>query len=164
MGGQVGIAPACFGSSLGSNPDISQKYKVGDISKGVANTLYPAKKLYKKSLGRIRIRNSGLRIRGFGRNYYGSTTLIGKRKRFRKRTGFQKDEVGGFEVRDAGNGVLQRQILQVELLVIHGSAEEQGRHALALFANKQIVHAGRQCSGSMTFWCGSGSGFADLCL
>jgi hypothetical protein len=26
-------------SSLGSNPDISQKNKMGDISKGVANTL-----------------------------------------------------------------------------------------------------------------------------
>jgi hypothetical protein len=33
------VAPACYGSSLGSNPDISQKYKMGDISKGVANTL-----------------------------------------------------------------------------------------------------------------------------
>jgi hypothetical protein len=30
---------ACYGSYLGSNPDISQKYKMGDISKGVANTL-----------------------------------------------------------------------------------------------------------------------------
>jgi hypothetical protein len=29
-------APAYYGSSLGSNPDISQKYKMGDISKGVA--------------------------------------------------------------------------------------------------------------------------------
>ncbi len=29
-------APACYGSSLGSNPDIPQKYKMGDISKGVA--------------------------------------------------------------------------------------------------------------------------------
>jgi hypothetical protein len=28
-----------FGSSMGSNPDISQKYEMGDISKGVANTL-----------------------------------------------------------------------------------------------------------------------------
>jgi hypothetical protein len=27
-----------YGSSLGSNPDISQKYKMGDISNGVANT------------------------------------------------------------------------------------------------------------------------------
>jgi hypothetical protein len=28
-----------YGSFLGSNPDISLKYKMGDISKGVANTL-----------------------------------------------------------------------------------------------------------------------------
>jgi hypothetical protein len=34
----------CYGSSLSSNPDISQKYKIADVSKGVANTLYPAKK------------------------------------------------------------------------------------------------------------------------
>jgi hypothetical protein len=39
MGGYVGSAPACHGSSLGLNPDISQKYKMGDISKGVAKTL-----------------------------------------------------------------------------------------------------------------------------
>ncbi len=31
-------APTCYGSSLGSNPDISQKYKMRDISKGVGNT------------------------------------------------------------------------------------------------------------------------------
>jgi hypothetical protein len=31
------VSPACYGSYLGSNPDISQKYKMGDISKGVAN-------------------------------------------------------------------------------------------------------------------------------
>jgi hypothetical protein len=31
-----------------SNPDISQKYKMGDISKEVANTLYPPKKYTKK--------------------------------------------------------------------------------------------------------------------
>jgi hypothetical protein len=37
-GGYVGNAPACYGSSLGSNPDISQKHKMGDIRKGVANT------------------------------------------------------------------------------------------------------------------------------
>jgi hypothetical protein len=43
MGGQVGSAPACYDSSQESNPDISQK-QMGDISKGVANTLYPAKK------------------------------------------------------------------------------------------------------------------------
>jgi hypothetical protein len=39
MGGYVGSAPACYSSFLGSNPDISQKYKMSDISKGVANTL-----------------------------------------------------------------------------------------------------------------------------
>jgi hypothetical protein len=33
-----------YGSSLGSNPNISQKYKMDDISKGVANTLKPSKK------------------------------------------------------------------------------------------------------------------------
>jgi hypothetical protein len=38
------VAPAFYGNSLGSNPDISQKYKMGDIIKGVANTLMPAKK------------------------------------------------------------------------------------------------------------------------
>ncbi len=27
MGGLVGSTPACYSSSLGSNPDISQKYK-----------------------------------------------------------------------------------------------------------------------------------------
>jgi hypothetical protein len=40
MGGQVGKVPACYGSFLGSNPDISQKYKMGDISKGVAKKKY----------------------------------------------------------------------------------------------------------------------------
>jgi hypothetical protein len=39
MGGLVNSAPACYGSSLGSKADISQKYKMGDINKGVANTL-----------------------------------------------------------------------------------------------------------------------------
>ncbi len=33
------VAPACYGTFLGSNPDISQKYKMGDISKRAANTL-----------------------------------------------------------------------------------------------------------------------------
>jgi len=32
MVGQVGSASACYGSSLGSNPDISQKYKMGEIT------------------------------------------------------------------------------------------------------------------------------------
>jgi hypothetical protein len=33
------FAPACYGSSLGSKPDISQKYEMGGGSKRVANTL-----------------------------------------------------------------------------------------------------------------------------
>jgi hypothetical protein len=36
MGGLVGSAPACYGSSLASNPDISQKDKMDEIGKGVA--------------------------------------------------------------------------------------------------------------------------------
>jgi hypothetical protein len=43
-------APACCVSSLGSNPDISQKYKMGDISKGVANTVKLATKIVKNYL------------------------------------------------------------------------------------------------------------------
>jgi hypothetical protein len=46
--GWLSYGDACYGSTLGSNPDISQKYKMGDISKGVDNTLKPAKK-YKKN-------------------------------------------------------------------------------------------------------------------
>ncbi len=34
---------------MGSNPDISQKYKMGDISKGLANTLYPAKNIQNRT-------------------------------------------------------------------------------------------------------------------
>jgi hypothetical protein len=44
MIGYVGSAPACYGS----NPDISQKYQVGYISRGVANILYPPKIIQKK--------------------------------------------------------------------------------------------------------------------
>ncbi len=33
-----GSTPACYDSSLGSNPNISQEYKMGDQGKGVANT------------------------------------------------------------------------------------------------------------------------------
>ncbi len=29
MGGQVGSAPACYGSLLGTNPEVYQKYKNG---------------------------------------------------------------------------------------------------------------------------------------
>jgi hypothetical protein len=39
MGGKVGSAPACYGSTLGSNPDIPQKSEMGDISEGVADTI-----------------------------------------------------------------------------------------------------------------------------
>jgi hypothetical protein len=40
MGGQVGSAPVLSTAALlGSNPDISQKYKMGHINKGMANTL-----------------------------------------------------------------------------------------------------------------------------
>jgi hypothetical protein len=43
-------APPRYGSSLGLNPDISQKYKMGDMSKGVAYTLWPAKNIQKKCI------------------------------------------------------------------------------------------------------------------
>jgi hypothetical protein len=40
MGAKLVVhALAYYDTSLGSNPDISQEYKMGDISKGVANTL-----------------------------------------------------------------------------------------------------------------------------
>ncbi len=48
MGGYVGSAPTCYGSFLGSNPNISQKYKMDGYAKGVANTHLPAKKLFNK--------------------------------------------------------------------------------------------------------------------
>ncbi len=43
---------ATGGSSLGSNPDISQKYEMGDISKGVASPAHysPSKKYAKMSI------------------------------------------------------------------------------------------------------------------
>jgi hypothetical protein len=53
IGDGVCSAPACYGSSLGSNPDIYQKYKIGDISKGVANALKPAQKNIYQKLSRI---------------------------------------------------------------------------------------------------------------
>jgi len=40
---KVGSAPAYYASSLGSNPDISQKYKMGDISKGMTTHSCPPK-------------------------------------------------------------------------------------------------------------------------
>jgi hypothetical protein len=39
MGGLVGSASVCYGSPLGSNPEISQKYKMGGMSKGMADIL-----------------------------------------------------------------------------------------------------------------------------
>jgi hypothetical protein len=36
---KVGSEPAYYNTSMGSNPGISQKYKIGDISTGVAQTL-----------------------------------------------------------------------------------------------------------------------------
>jgi hypothetical protein len=54
------IAPAWYGSLLASNPDISQKYKIGDISKRVANTLQPAKK-YTKNMLKFKWLNAGIR-------------------------------------------------------------------------------------------------------
>jgi hypothetical protein len=50
MGGYVGGLPACYGSSLGSNPDISQKYRIVDISKEVGNILQLAKNIQKNML------------------------------------------------------------------------------------------------------------------
>jgi hypothetical protein len=40
VGGYKLVAPqlGTYDSSLGSNPDTCQKYKMGDISKGLANT------------------------------------------------------------------------------------------------------------------------------
>ncbi len=38
-GGNVDSEPTCYRSSLGSKPDIPKKTQMGDISKGVANTL-----------------------------------------------------------------------------------------------------------------------------
>ncbi len=46
MAGQVGS----YGSSLGSNSDISHTYKMGDISEGVANTHSSLPKKYTKSI------------------------------------------------------------------------------------------------------------------
>jgi hypothetical protein len=54
MGGQVGSAPDCYSSSaLGSNPDISQKYKMGDISKGVGHHTLARQKNIQKNVASI---------------------------------------------------------------------------------------------------------------
>jgi hypothetical protein len=39
MAKSVARHAACYGSTLGSNPDILQESEMGDISKGVADTL-----------------------------------------------------------------------------------------------------------------------------
>jgi hypothetical protein len=49
MGGLVGSAPICYGSSLGSNLDISQKYKMGDMTKEWPTHSSPAKNIQKKN-------------------------------------------------------------------------------------------------------------------
>jgi hypothetical protein len=41
------VAP-CYGSTLGLNPDIHQKFKVSDTSERVAEILQPGKKINKK--------------------------------------------------------------------------------------------------------------------
>jgi hypothetical protein len=58
MGGKVGKAAAfyCTCSSLDSNPDISQKYKMCDMSKEVTNTL-PAEKYSLKHMTPFLISN-----------------------------------------------------------------------------------------------------------
>jgi hypothetical protein len=48
MRGKVGSAPACYGSSLGSNPDISQNTKWTTLAKEWS-TLSSPPKIYKKS-------------------------------------------------------------------------------------------------------------------
>jgi hypothetical protein len=46
------VGLSCYSSSLGSNPDIYQKYKMGVISKGVAFTLHilARQKMYTKKI------------------------------------------------------------------------------------------------------------------
>ncbi len=57
------VAPVC-GSSLGSNPDISRKYKMGDISTGVANTQFSPPKKYTKKVIDIKYRRwAGHKVR-----------------------------------------------------------------------------------------------------
>jgi hypothetical protein len=45
---KFGSAPAYYGSSLGSNPDDSQKYKMGDIGKKGGQPALPRPKKYLK--------------------------------------------------------------------------------------------------------------------
>jgi hypothetical protein len=57
MGVEVDSAPACYGSSLGSNPDISQKYKMGDISKQWPSRSSPPKKICKRRISSAESQN-----------------------------------------------------------------------------------------------------------
>ncbi len=51
VGWQISQQPACLLRQLsGFKSRHLSKHKMGDISKGVANTLQPAKKIYKKTL------------------------------------------------------------------------------------------------------------------
>ncbi len=45
----MGSAPACYGSSLGSNPDISLKYEMGNKAKEWPTHSSPPRKYTKKS-------------------------------------------------------------------------------------------------------------------
>jgi hypothetical protein len=47
------VAPAYHSRSLGSNPDIPQRSLMGDVSQGVANTLYGPKKFFKIYIKKI---------------------------------------------------------------------------------------------------------------
>jgi hypothetical protein len=58
---------------MGSNPGISQKYKMGDICKGVANTLQPSKK-YTKTVSVYRFHFSSMK--GWGPTFWSSRTRI----------------------------------------------------------------------------------------
>jgi hypothetical protein len=56
--GGVGSVPAGYSSSLGSNPDIFPKYKIGDISKERQHTLARKKKVFFRIRFRVRSRKA----------------------------------------------------------------------------------------------------------
>jgi hypothetical protein len=62
-------ATACYGSSLCSNPDISQKYKMGDTNNRSGQNTLAAKKIYKKWMRSSRV------IRGLIANAKVATVL-----------------------------------------------------------------------------------------
>ncbi len=49
----MGSAPACYGSTLGSNPDISKKYKNGRHKQRSGQLTLARQKLYKKAKATI---------------------------------------------------------------------------------------------------------------